>query len=365
MALPRVVFSGVQPSGRLHLGNYLGAIRQWVAAYADAAPSPPLPSPLPGAPPPTAANIFCIVDLHALTQQPPPRELRARTLHMGAALLACGLAPRAAPAAAAAPNAAAPAPTILFPQSAVRAHAELGWLLACQTPLGRLQRMTQFKQKSGAARAAGGLGLLSYPVLQAADILLYRASHVPVGEDQQQHLELAREAAAGANAAWGAGLFPAPATLTLPLGARVMSLKDGAAKMSKSDPDDAARINMDDSDDAIAAKVRAARTDSAPGFDALDAAARPEKANLVALLAALTGRAAADVAREHARASAVAFKAELTDALVRTVAPVRGELARWMADLGAVEAVLRGGADAARERAEATMAIVRERAGTW
>ena len=337
------VFSGIQPSGGLHLGNYLGAVRQWL--------SPPLQG--------ASCALFSVVDLHALTS--PARaggpRLRAHTLEMSAALLACGLTP---------------GPRLhLFPQSAVRAHAELAWLLACQTPLGRLQRMTQFKQKRGGGGGdAGSLGLLSYPVLQAADIMLYRATHVPVGEDQAQHLELAREAAVTANAAWPGApgappLFPLPATLTLPLGARVMSLRDGRVKMSKSDPDDAARINMDDSADAIRAKVRGARTDSTPGFAPLDAAARPEKANLVGLLAAVTGREPAAVAEAYAGASAVAFKEDLAEALEATVGPVRARLARLRGDWGAVEAVLRTGAEAAQEMAEETMRVVRERAGVY
>ena len=334
------VFSGIQPSGGLHLGNYLGAVRNWLSPQLQCA----------------SCALFSVVDLHALTAPArTPRSLRADTLEMSAALLACGLTP---------------GPRLhLFPQSAVRQHTELAWLLACQTPLGRLQRMTQYKQKRGGSDS-GSLGLLSYPVLQAADIMLYRATHVPVGEDQAQHLELAREAAVTANAAWPGGggappLFPLPATLTLPLGARVMSLRDGRVKMSKSDPDDAARINMHDSADAIAAKVRGARTDSTPGFAPLDAGARPEKANLVGLLAAVTGREPAAVAEQYATASAVAFKEDLAEALEATVGPVRARLARLRGDWGAVEAVLRSGAEAAQEMAEETMKEVRARAGVY
>jgi tryptophanyl-tRNA synthetase len=350
-----VIFSGIQPSGSIHLGNYLGAIRQWLAPAASLPPGHAC-----------ACSLFSVVDLHALTV--PGRggaALRRSTLEVSASLLACGLAP---------------SPTLrLFPQSAVREHTELAWLLACQTPLGKLQRMTQYKQKGRGQEGSSNLGLLAYPVLQAADILLYRATHVPVGEDQQQHLELAREVAEAANAAWGAGaqqaqqaqqaqaqqLFPLPATLTLPLGARVMSLKDGRVKMSKSDPDDASRINMDDSSEAIAAKVRGAKTDSTVGFAPLDAAARPEKANLVGILAALRGQSPEAVAQQYAGASAVAFKAELTEALVGTVAPIRQELQRLRGDLGAVEAVLREGADAARGMAQDTMAAVRAASGLY
>ena len=264
----------------------------------------------------------------------------------------------------------------LFAQSAVREHTELAWLLACRTPLGHLQRMAQFKSKSGAARAGVSLGLLSYPVLQAADILLYRATHVPVGEDQEQHLELAREVADVVNAAWWGGggasgegaaaFFPRPQALPLAMGgaARVMSLRNGAAKMSKSDPADASRVNMDDEDAAIAAKVRAAKTDSARGFAPLDEQARPEKANLVRVLAALRGAPAEAVAAEFGDAPAAEFKDALTAALVGAVAPIRARLQHLTGEgRGEVERALREGADAAREEAARTMREVRGRVG--
>jgi tryptophanyl-tRNA synthetase len=346
---PVRVFSGIQPSGGLHLGNYLGAVRQWLR--------PPLL--LSGAAEGGARRIFSVVDLHALTQVRGLASqglLRQRTLEMTASLLACGLQQG---------RGGAGGDVVLFAQSSVREHTELAWLLACQTPLGKLQRMTQFKQKTGAARDASSLGLLSYPVLQAADILLYRSTHVPVGEDQVQHLELARDIAEVANAAWGGAVFPVPATLTLPLGARVMSLRDGRVKMSKSDPDDASRINMEDGNDAIAAKVRGAKTDSTLGFAPLDPAARPEKANLVGILAALTGRGAEEVAQQYAGATAVAFKEDLVEALVHTVAPIRGRLGELRGDWAAVEAVLREGAHAASAMAADTMKEVRGRAGLW
>jgi tryptophanyl-tRNA synthetase len=342
----RIVFSGIQPTGRLHLGNYLGAVKQWCALSRAPAPTP------------TSRLFFSIVDLHALTAPAPVDALSARTFHMAASLMACGLAPDASRG------------VHLFAQSAVREHTELAWLLACRTPLGHLQRMAQFKSKSGAAKAAASLGLLSYPVLQAADILLYRATHVPVGEDQEQHLELAREVADVVNAAWGGGagggLFPRPQALALPAGgaARVMSLRDGTAKMSKSDPADAARVNMDDEDATIVAKVRAAKTDSARGFLPLDEGARPEKANLVRVLAALQDAPPEAVAARFADAPAVEFKDALAAALVDTVAPMRERLRHLVGEgRGEVERALREGADAAREEAAKTMREVRERVG--
>jgi tryptophanyl-tRNA synthetase len=286
--------------------------------------------------------------------------LVASTWDMAASLLACGLAPDSSR-------------VVLFAQSAVREHTELAWLLACNTPLGSLSRMTQFKTKNGAARDAASLGLLAYPVLQAADILLYRATHVPVGEDQHQHLELARELAAAASIAFGskagatAGartpLFSAPATLSAPRGARIMSLTDGTRKMSKSDANDDSRINMDDSDDAIVAKVRAARTDSERGFSLLDRERRPEKTNLVEILSLMTGEAVEAVERRHASSEARVFKDELAAALIAVVAPIRRELERLRRDRAFVDAVLDNGARAARERARVTMEEVRLLAG--
>jgi len=309
--------------------------------------------------------MYSVVDLHAMTQRHTGEGVRGGTREMASFLLACGLPVDSSR-------------VTLFPQSGVREHTELAWLLSCQTPLGKLQRMTQYKHKSGSAKAQSNLGLLSYPVLQAADILLYRATHVPVGEDQVQHLELAREVAEGANAAWGdPTLFPIPATLILPSPvARVMSLKDGAVKMSKSDPDDASRINMDDSNDAIAAKVKGAKTDSEPGFypwqqqqvagapsSSSPRVTRPEKANLVGILAALTGRDMESVAEEYAGSSAVAFKGDLTEALVATIAPIRARLQEYRKDPSEVDAVLRAGTEAAKVIAGETMGRVRALAG--
>ena len=225
------IFSGIQPTGNLHLGNYLGAIRNWVALQHD------------------YECIFCIVDLHALTQPQDPAELRASTREVTAAYIAAGIDPERC---------------IIFNQSMVSAHAELAWLLGCLTPLGWLNRMTQFKEKAGKHRDMAGLGLYAYPVLMAADILVYKATHVPVGEDQKQHLELARDIAGAFNRRYEREFFPLPEPQIFGAATRVMSLRDGTKKMSKSDSSDYSRINMTDDADAIALKIRRAKTDPEP-----------------------------------------------------------------------------------------------------
>ena len=223
------VFSGIQPTGNLHLGNYLGAIRNWVTMQ-DA-----------------HECIYCIVDLHAITLRQDPKVLRSGIREMAAALLASGIDPKRA---------------ILFPQSQVHVHAELAWVLMCTARMGWLNRMTQFKEKSGKDREGASVGLFTYPVLQAADILAYKATHVPVGDDQKQHLELARDIAAKFNADFNVELFPLPEPVIEGPATRVMSLRDGSAKMSKSDPSDASRINLTDNADTIAQKVKRAKTDA-------------------------------------------------------------------------------------------------------
>src|SRR5213082_4029802 len=244
------IFSGIQPTGNLHLGNYLGAIRNWVALQHD------------------YECIFCIVDLHALTLPQDPDELRQATREVTAAYIAAGIDPERC---------------IIFNQSMVSAHAELAWLLGCLTPLGWLNRMTQFKEKAGKQREMAGLGLYAYPVLMAADILLYKATHVPVGEDQKQHVELARDIAQKFNNDFGVpDFFPLTEPLVFGAATRVMSLRDGTKKMSKSDPSDQSRINLTDDADAIALKIRRAKTDPHPlPHDVKELASRPEADNLV------------------------------------------------------------------------------------
>src|ERR1700723_2279783 len=273
------IFSGIQPTGNLHLGNYLGAIRNWVALQHD------------------YECIFCIVDLHALTMPQEPAQLRAQTREVTAAYIAAGIDPERC---------------IIFNQSMVSAHAELAWLLGCLTPLGWLNRMTQFKEKAGKERDNAGLGLYSYPVLMAADILAYKATHVPVGEDQKQHLELTRDIAQKFNTDYGPSIrarahgeafFPLTEPLIGGPAARVMSLRDGSKKMSKSDPSDYSRINLTDDVDTIAQKIRKAKTDPHPLPETVkELEARPEAENLVGILAALTDATPEHVLKQHAGA---------------------------------------------------------------
>src|SRR6201981_1499863 len=245
------IFSGIQPSGNLHIGNYLGAIRNWVTLQHD------------------YECIFCIVDLHALTLPQDPDELRQATREVTAAYIAAGIDPERC---------------IIFNQSTVSAHAELAWLLGCLTPLGWLNRMTQFKEKAGKQREEAGLGLYAYPVLMAADIILYKATHVPVGEDQKQHIELARDIAGAFNRRYGVEYFPLPEPMMFGAATRVMSLRDGTKKMSKSDASDYSRINMTDDAEAIALKIRKAKTDPLPLPESVkDAEARPEADNLLGI----------------------------------------------------------------------------------
>src|SRR5690349_3643334 len=249
------IFSGIQPTGNLHLGNYLGAIRNWVAMQSD------------------YDCMFCIVDLHALTLPQDPKELREATREVTAAYVAAGIDPERC---------------IIFNQSTVHEHTELAWLLGCLTPLGWLNRMTQFKEKAGKQRDNAVLGLYAYPVLMAADILLYKGTHVPVGEDQKQHLELARDIAGAFNRRYDKEFFPLPEPLILGTATRVMSLRDGTKKMSKSDQSDYSRINMTDDADAVALKIQKAKTDPHPLPESVEALAeRPEADNLLGIYGAL------------------------------------------------------------------------------
>jgi len=317
--MPRI-FSGIQPTGNLHLGNYLGAIRNWVTLQAD------------------YDCIFCIVDLHALTLPQDPTELRQATREVTAAYIAAGVNPERC---------------IIFNQSMVPAHTQLAWLFGCITPLGWLNRMTQFKDKAGKDRESAGLGLYSYPVLMAADILLYRATHVPVGEDQKQHVELARDIAGAFNRRYNTEFFPLPEPQIFGTATRVMSLRDGTKKMSKSDESDFSRVNMTDDADSIALKIRRAKTDPLPlPATVADAVTRPEAANLLGIYAALTGETMETVVAHFAGSNFSAFKPVLAEQLVTTLGRIGGEMKRMLADRGYIDAVLRRGA----ERAEAIAA---------
>jgi tryptophanyl-tRNA synthetase len=314
------IFSGIQPTGNLHLGNYLGAIRNWVALQHD------------------YDCIFCIVDLHALTLPQDPAELRASTREVTAAYIAAGIDPERC---------------IIFNQSMVSAHVELAWLLGCLTPLGWLNRMTQFKEKAGKQRDNAGLGLYAYPVLMAADILAYKATHVPVGEDQKQHLELARDIAGAFNRRFNVEYFPLPEPQIFGTATRVMSLRDGTKKMSKSDPSDQSRINLTDGPDAVAQKIRRAKTDpdllpdSPKGLEK-----RPEAENLLGIYAALNDKTLDAAVEEFAGAQFSAFKNALAETAVGVLGPIGTEMKRLMADPGYVDAILRRGAERANAIAE-------------
>jgi tryptophanyl-tRNA synthetase len=325
------IFSGVQPTGNLHLGNYLGAIRNWVALQAS------------------FDCIFCIVDLHAITLPQDPVQLRLQTREVTAAYIAAGIDPERC---------------IIFNQSMVPAHSELSWLLSCLTPLGWLNRMTQFKEKAGKQRDNAGLGLYAYPVLMAADILVYKATHVPVGEDQKQHLELARDLAGAFNRRYGVEFFPVPEPQIFGAATRVMSLRDGGKKMSKSDTSDYSRINMTDDADTVALKIRKARTDPLPMPEtAEELETRAEAANLLGIYAALT-----DVTVEAARARFAgqnfsAFKEELAEVSVATLGKIGGEMRRLVADPGYIDRILRHGAERARAVADPHLREVQDLIG--
>ena len=319
----RRIVSGIQPTGNLHLGNYLGAIKRWVAMQDE------------------GECLFFLADLHAITVHNDPAELRANVRAMAAALIACGIDPGR---------------SVLFNQARVPAHAELAWLLNGTARIGWLNRMTQFKEKSGKNREAASVGLFAYPVLQAADVLLYQATHVPVGEDQKQHIELIRDIAAKFNTDFGVELFKLPEPLIGKTGARVMSLRDGAAKMSKSDPSDMSRINLTDDSDLIAQKIRKAKTDAEPLPDHVDGLeGRPEARNLVTIHAALTGRDSQAVLDEFGGQGFGGFKPALADLLVETMRPIKARLDGLMADPAELDAILVRGSERAAEMARPTL----------
>ncbi len=329
MSFPHRVFSGIQPTGNLHLGNYLGAIRNWVPMQGQ------------------VDTMFCIVDLHALTDKPiEPAHLKAQTREVTAAYIAAGIDP---------------ARSIIFNQSAVAAHSELSWLLGCFTPLGWLNRMTQFKEKAGKQRDNAGLGLFAYPVLMASDILLYKGTHVPVGEDQKQHLELARDVAGAFNRRYGVEFFPLPEPQILGAATRVMSLRDGTKKMSKSDASDYSRINMTDDADAIALKIQKAKTDPAPLPDTVAALeVRPEADNLIGIYAALAGVSREQAVARFAGQPFSSFKRDLADLAVGVLGPIGAEMKRLVAEPGHIDAILRRGAERAHAIADPVLAEVQD-----
>lgn len=326
------VLSGIQPTGNLHLGNYLGAIRNWVTLQKT-----------------SSDCFFCMVDQHAITQWQDPNDLRRSTRELAAACIAAGIDPDA---------------SALFPQSAVPGHAQLAWVLSCVARIGWLNRMTQFKDKAGKNRENASVGLYTYPVLMAADVLLYQATHVPVGEDQKQHIELARDIAIKFNTDFGVDLFPIPEPMIWGEATRVMSLRDGRTKMSKSDPSDYARINLSDDPETIALKIRKAKTDPHPLPEVMDdLEGRPEACNLISIYAALKGVGTADILETWGGRSFSAFKADLSDLLVSEMAPLNTEWARLMSDPGHVDSLLRHGAERARSASEGVLHHVYDAVG--
>ena len=314
----RRIFSGIQPSGNLTLGNYLGALKRFAEKQNEG-----------------IETIFCIVDLHAVTVWQEPEALKRQTRELAAGYLASGIDPER---------------SILFNQSQVSAHAEMGWLLNCVARLGWMNRMTQFKDKAGKNAEKASLGLYAYPALMAADILVYHATEVPVGEDQKQHVELTRDIAAKFNHDYKTEFFPAPAPVIEGAATRVMSLRDGSKKMSKSDPSDASRINLTDTADQIAKKIRKAVTDPEPLPETLDGLeGRAEAKNLVNIDAALSGKTPAEVLGDYGGAGFGTFKPALADLAVSMMEPISTEMNRLMQDPAEIDRILGRGA----ERAEA------------
>jgi len=345
MAIVERVFSGVQPTGNLHLGNYLGAIVNFVKLQE------------------TYSCLYCVVDLHAITQAVSvwggPTELARNTREVTAAFIASGIDP---------------SKHIVFNQSQVSGHAELAWIFNCVARIGWLNRMTQFKEKAGKDRENASIGLYDYPVLMAADILLYRATHVPVGEDQKQHLELSRDIAQKFNNDFADSirshgfadgqLFPQPEPLITGPATRVMSLRDGTKKMSKSDPSDYSRINLTDDAETIAQKIRKAKTDPEPlPSEEKGLETRPEADNLVGIYAALSGHSKTDVLRDFGGGQFSSFKNSLVELCVARLAPIAAEMKRLVADPAYVDRILIDGADRARAIAHETMKVTKDVVG--
>ncbi|MFN7180078.1 tryptophan--tRNA ligase [Hyphomonas sp.] len=332
---PQRVFSGVQPTGNLHLGNYLGALKKFADLQAEGHDC-----------------IYCVVDLHAITLPVEKGALISQTRQIAAAFMAAGVDP---------------AKSIIFPQSAVLAHAELAWIFNCVARMGWVERMTQFKDKAGKDAERASVGLFTYPVLQAADILAYKATHVPVGEDQKQHLELSRDIAERFNREYGVpGFFPQPEPMIKGPGARIMSLKDGTKKMSKSDPSDLSRINLIDDADAISKKIRKATTDAGTIPEtAKELEGRPEVENLVGIYSALSGRTVENVLAEFTGQGFGVFKPALADVTVAHMAPISARYRDYLADPAGIDRVLADGAARARAVADPIMDEVRRIVGFW
>ncbi|MEM6556978.1 MAG: tryptophan--tRNA ligase [Pseudomonadota bacterium] len=333
---PQRILSGIQPTGNLHLGNYLGALKKFTDLQAKG-----------------WEGLYCVVDLHAITFPQDPEALAGQTRQIAAAMLASGLDPDE---------------STIFVQSSVRAHSELAWIFNCVTRMGWLEKMTQFKDKSGKDSERVSVGLFDYPVLQAADILIYKATHVPVGEDQKQHLELTRNIAARFNQQFNApGFFPLPEGLIEGPGARIMSLKDGTKKMSKSDPAENSRINLIDDADTIARKIKKSKTDTLGDMpetvEQLDG--RPEVANLVGIYAALAGQSDEQVLTEYGGQGFGTFKPALAELAVAQLSPITQEMRRLLDDPAEIDVALAKGAEKANALAEPIIEEVRRVVGFW
>ncbi len=325
------IFSGIQPTGDLHIGNYLGAIRHWTRMQHE------------------HESLICIVDLHALTTLPRPETLQKHIRELAAALIAAGIDPKK---------------SILFPQSAVPAHCELAWILACLTSLGWLNRMTQFKEKAGKQREQANLGLYAYPVLQAADILAYKATHVPVGEDQKQHLELVRDIAGAFNREYGQDYFELPEPIIFKTAARIMSLRDGSAKMSKSDPSEYSRIQFLDDPDTIMLKIRKARTDPEPIEGLVEKMEnRPEALNLLGIYAAFSNKSIEETCLEFEGAQFSSFKQELAEKIIEIMDPVRKKMEQLMKDTQYLDSLLKESSNKARDIAAQNMKEIQDIVG--
>ena len=329
------IFSGIQPTGNLHLGNYLGAIKNWVNLQSD------------------IFSIFSIVDLHAITVPQKPSELKSSTHEVTAAIIASGIDPKN---------------SIVFNQSSVKEHAELAWIFNCVCRIGWLNRMTQFKEKAGKNRENATVGLYGYPVLMAADILLYKATHVPVGEDQKQHIELARDIASSFNNMFSndndKDFFTLPEPQILGQATRVMSLRDGTKKMSKSDSSDASRINLTDTKEEIAYKIKKAKTDPYPLPETVkDLNERPEALNLLNIYASLSNQTIDQTLSQFSGKGFSSFKPELIDLAIETLNPISSEMRKLLDNTAEIEKILRDGADNARKIAKPVLKHVKELIG--
>tara|TARA_B100001989_G_scaffold203292_1_gene151760 strand:+ start:5257 stop:6261 length:1005 start_codon:yes stop_codon:yes gene_type:complete len=313
------ILSGMQPTSQLHLGNYLGALKNWVS-FQDKQDT---------------ECLYCVVDLHAITVAYEPEVLKKASLEIAAAYIAAGIDPKK---------------STIFVQSAVPEHSQLMWLLGTMAQMGKLQRMTQFKDKAGKNAERAGLGLFAYPVLMAADILIYKATHVPVGEDQKQHLELTRDLASTFNTKFDIDFFPHPEPVITGPAPRVMSLRDGTKKMSKSEPSDMSRINLTDDADTILKKIKKAKTDPEPLPDSLESLEeRPEALNLITLYAALANEAKEDSLKRFAGESFSVFKPAFAELVIESFAPITNEMNKLMQDIDQVQKIVDSGSEKSRD----------------